>query len=155
MLAETYPVQLACQVLDCARSSYYYQAEVPDESQLKERVRQVAGQWPTYGYRRLKKQLERDTDQVVNHKKMRRLMRELGLVVKKKAKNDEPPTLNIPGRVIPIWSNSCRLFDRTRSGSRTSPTFICPASVSTWPSLWTSLPGPSAAGSSVGRSISS
>ena len=86
MLAESYPVQVVCQVLDCARSSYYYQAEAGDESQLKETVRQLAGQWPTYGYRRLTKQLERDTGQVVNHKKMRRLMGELGLVVKKKSK---------------------------------------------------------------------
>lgn len=86
MLAETYPVQRACQVLDCARSSYYYQATAADDSNLKEAVRLVAGQWPTYGYRRLTKQLARDTNQVVNHKKMRRLMRELGLVVKKKRK---------------------------------------------------------------------
>ena len=86
MLAQTYPVQVACQVLDCARSSYYYQTGPDDESHLKEMVRQVAGQWPTYGYRRLQKQLQRDTGQLVNHKKMRRLMHELGLVVKKKTK---------------------------------------------------------------------
>jgi putative transposase len=85
MLAESYPVQMACQVLDCVRSSYYHQAQAVDESQLKETLLQVAGQWPTYGYRRLKRQLERDTEQVVNHKKLRRLMHELGLVVKKKA----------------------------------------------------------------------
>jgi transposase InsO family protein len=86
MLAESYPVQLACQVLDCARSSYYHPAQTRDETELKASLLQVAGQWPTYGYRRLKKQLERDTQQVVNHKKVRWLMRDLGLVVKKKAK---------------------------------------------------------------------
>jgi len=86
MLAESYPVQLACQVLDCARSSYYHPAQGRDETDLKATLLQVAGQWPTYGYRRLKKQLERDSQQVLNHKKVRRLMRDLGLVVKKKAK---------------------------------------------------------------------
>ncbi len=86
MLAETYPVQVICQVLECARSSYYHQAQAGDERQLKETVLQLAGQWPTYGYRRLKKQLEREAEQVVNHKKVRRLMHQLGLVVKKKAK---------------------------------------------------------------------
>lgn len=86
MLAESYPVQIACQVLACARSSYYHPAQAGDETELKATLLQLAGQWPTYGYRRLKKQLERDTQQVVNHKKVRRLMHQLGLVVKKKAK---------------------------------------------------------------------
>lgn len=107
MLAETYPVQVACQLLDCPRSSYYYQAEVRDESQLKETVLQVAGQWPTYGYRRLKKQLERDADQVVNHKKVRRLMHELGLVVKKKRNkrrttNSQHPWPRYPNLVLEL-----------------------------------------------------
>jgi len=86
MLAESYPVQRVCQVLACARSSYYHLPQVEEETQLKATLRELAGQWPTYGYRRLKKQLERDTQPVVNHKKVRRLMRTLGLVVKKKAK---------------------------------------------------------------------
>lgn len=84
MLAETYPVQVACQLLDYARSRYYHQAQARNESQLKETVLQLAGQWPTYGYRRLKKQLEQDAIQVVDHNKLRRLMHELGLVVKVK-----------------------------------------------------------------------
>jgi transposase InsO family protein len=86
MLAESYPVQMACRVLDCARSSYYHLAQAEDETKLKATLLQLAGQWPTYGYRRLKKHLEREPEQVVNHKKVRRLMHELGLVVKKKAK---------------------------------------------------------------------
>ncbi len=86
MLSENYLITRAYQVLDCSRSSYYYQGQVADETTLKQAIEQVAAQWPTYGYRRLKKQLERDTGQIVNHKKMRRLMRELGLVVRKKAK---------------------------------------------------------------------
>jgi hypothetical protein len=59
MLAETYPVQVACQLLDCARSRYYHQAQARDESQLKEKVLQLAGQRPIYGYRRLRKSLNR------------------------------------------------------------------------------------------------
>ena len=86
MLAENYPITTICQVLDYSRSSYYYQSQTAGETALKQAIEQVAAQWPTYGYRRLKKQLERDTGQVVNHKKMRRLMHQLGLVVKKRAK---------------------------------------------------------------------
>jgi transposase InsO family protein len=86
MLAESYPVQVACQVLECARSSYYYQASERDESQLKADLQLVAGQWPTYGYRRLKEQFQRQFKQLINHKKVRRLMHELDLVIRKKAK---------------------------------------------------------------------
>lgn len=88
MLAETYPITLACQVLACARSSYYYQVQAADETELKQALEQVAAQWPTYGYRRLKKQLERESQGrwVVNHKKLRRLLAEMGLLIKKKAK---------------------------------------------------------------------
>jgi hypothetical protein len=86
---------------------------------------------------------------------MRRLMRELGLVVKKKAKKRRTTNSQHPWPRYPNLVQQLEIVRRIRSGFRTSPTFICPASVSTWPSLWTSLPGPSAAGSSVGRSISS
>lgn len=86
MLTKSYPITIACQVLDCARSSYYHQPKTVDETALKEAIEQVAAQWPTYGYRRLKKQLERDVGRVVNHKKLRRLLGQMGLLVKKKAK---------------------------------------------------------------------
>jgi len=55
MLAKTYPVQVACQLLACGRHSDARQAQARDQSQLKEVVFQVAGQWVTAGYRRLKK----------------------------------------------------------------------------------------------------
>ena len=41
----------------------------------------VAGQWPTYGYRRLTKQLQRE-GHTVNTKRVRRLMHDLGIVGK-------------------------------------------------------------------------
>jgi len=54
MLAQDYPVSVACDVLRCARTSYYHQAtERPDEAELKAAIKAVAAEWPTYGYRRV------------------------------------------------------------------------------------------------------
>jgi hypothetical protein len=47
MLSQDYPLTLLCDVIGCARSSYYYQAEQPDESELKSAIRAVAAEWVT------------------------------------------------------------------------------------------------------------
>lgn len=62
------------------RSSYYYQPASPDEESLKAAIERVAGDWPTYGYRRVTKQLQRE-GWAVNHKRVARLMGEMGLQV--------------------------------------------------------------------------
>ena len=77
-LTEEYPVRVICQVVRYPRSSYYYQPRERDEKGLKAAVIELAGQWPTYGYRRMTAQLGREGWQV-NHKRVQRLMRELGL----------------------------------------------------------------------------
>jgi transposase InsO family protein len=78
MLAPEYPVKTICAVLDLPRSSYYHKpAEAADEP-LRSALLSEAEAWPTYGYRRLTAQLRRDGWQV-NHKRIRRLMHELGL----------------------------------------------------------------------------
>jgi putative transposase len=85
MLSSEYSVTLRCEVLDCARSSYYHQAEQPDETELKAAIEAVVTEWPTYGYRRVTAQLRRQ-GWAVNHKRVARLMREMGLQVKIKRK---------------------------------------------------------------------
>ena len=81
MLAQDYAVDMLCGIMDCARSSYYYQPQEPNEAELKAAIEQVAAEWPTYGYRRVTKQLARE-DWIVNHKRVRRLMAEMDLLVK-------------------------------------------------------------------------
>lgn len=81
-LAQEYPVQVVGQTLDYPRSSYYYRPGQREESALQEALKEAAGEWPTYGYRRLTAQLRR-AGLVVNSKRMRRLMRQLGLMQKK------------------------------------------------------------------------
>lgn len=80
-LHEQYPIQKLCAVLDLPRSSAYYEPRPSEDRSLLEALIEVAGQWPTYGYRRLTKQLQRE-GHIVNSKRVRKLMHELGIVGK-------------------------------------------------------------------------
>jgi len=84
-LAETYPVSVICSVLDYARSSYYYPRQAPTVPELEAAVRELAGQWPTYGYRRITAELHR-AEWAVNSKRVRRIMNQLGIQGKKPEK---------------------------------------------------------------------
>lgn len=103
-LAKEYPVNLVCQALDMARSSYYYGAqEEKDDPELNKALLHVAEIWPTYGYRRVTAQLRRGGWDV-NGKRIRRLMRKLGLQrIKKRTKrrttNSDHPFQRYPNRV--------------------------------------------------------
>jgi putative transposase len=81
MLCEDYPATIVCAVLGCARSSYYYQPIKTDDRMLRTAIKAVAAEWPTYGYRRITAQLRRQ-EWVVNPKRARRLMQEMGLQAK-------------------------------------------------------------------------
>jgi transposase InsO family protein len=71
-----------CEVLEYSRSQYYYQPIEPkDETDLKQAIEEIAAEFPTYGYRRVTHQLKRQ-GLVVNHKRVARLMAEMGLVGK-------------------------------------------------------------------------
>jgi putative transposase len=75
MLTQEYPISVACQVLECPRSSYYYQpVGKDDETALKAAIKAETARWPTYGYRRITAQLRRGTWRV-NRKRVQRLMR--------------------------------------------------------------------------------
>jgi len=85
VLADRYSVSLLCDLLDCSRSSYYYQPKQRDDTEDKTAIESVAAEWPTYGYRRVTKQLHRQ-EWVINKKRVQHLMREMGLQVKTKRK---------------------------------------------------------------------
>lgn len=85
-LKAEYPIQVICDVIGYSRSRYYYQPQTAKETQeevLKEAITDVAGRYPTYGYRRITKQLQKEGWNV-NHKRVSQLMRELGLLAKRK-----------------------------------------------------------------------
>ena len=78
-LADAYPIRLVCRLLGVPRSSVYYTPRpAADEAMLKTALLDLAGEWPTYGYRRLTRMMKR-LGWAVNAKRVRRWMDELGL----------------------------------------------------------------------------
>jgi putative transposase len=78
-LSNKYPIVRLCDVLDLPRSSAYHGPKPGEDRSILEALIKVAGEWPTYGYRRLTKQLQRE-GHVVNSKRVRRSMHELEIV---------------------------------------------------------------------------
>lgn len=73
-----------------ASSSFYYRpkdkdAEKKTEADLKDRIKAICLGFPHYGYRRVCEQLRREGE-LVNHKRVLRLMRESGLLCRVKRK---------------------------------------------------------------------
>ena len=85
MLAQEYPITQIGEVLEVARSTYYHRRAQLDEQEVRQAIAAVAGEWPRYGYRRITKQLQRQ-GWSVNHKRVERIMRELGLQAHRKSK---------------------------------------------------------------------
>jgi len=77
-LSMEYDVRVACEALDLAPSSYYYRPRASDETAVQGAMRAIAGEWPTYGYRRMTAELGRRGLRV-NGKRVRRLMDELDM----------------------------------------------------------------------------
>jgi transposase InsO family protein len=74
-------VEMVCRVLGLPRSSYYYHAQVKAENDLKDAIQLVAGQFPTYGTRRIAHQLRRPPyHYIVGRKRTQRLMRSMNLL---------------------------------------------------------------------------
>ena len=84
-LRTAYPIQLLCRVLNYSRSSYYYRRQPREDATLHAQLRATQGQWPTYGYRRLTAQLQRD-GLTIGQTRVRRLRKLLHLQAKTKAK---------------------------------------------------------------------
>jgi transposase InsO family protein len=78
---EGYPVRRGCALLNLPRSSYYYPPVQVDECAVETAIDEVAGQFPTYGTRRVTHQLRRAPYEMqVNRKRVRRIMAQKGLL---------------------------------------------------------------------------
>lgn len=73
-----YPVKTICAVLDLPRSTFYHTHAVVEDGDLRAALLDLVGQYPTYGYRRLTALLKR-AGWAVNHKRIERIMAEMGL----------------------------------------------------------------------------
>jgi len=103
LVDQGYAVIVVCDVLDYPRSTYYHSAKPTTDDALRAAIREVAGQWPRYGYRRVTAQLRRQ-GWAVNRKRIQRLMRLMDLPRKTKAKkrrttNSEHPFPRYPNLV--------------------------------------------------------
>lgn len=97
----------ACQLVGLERSTFQYQKQEGQDAALRKRLTELADERRRFGYRRLLILLRRDGF-VVNHKKVYRLYREEGLVVKrrrgrKRALGTRRPML-VPERPNQRWS---------------------------------------------------
>lgn len=80
LVQQGYAARLVCPLLDFPRCQLYRSPAPPpdDEADLRAGLQRLAGEWPTYGYRRLTALLRRE-GRTVNGKRVRRLMAELGI----------------------------------------------------------------------------
>lgn len=71
------PIELACELVELPRSTYYYRSQKVDESQLMADMEAVVGQFPRYGSRRVAQQLRRAPyGYRINRKRTQRIMRQ-------------------------------------------------------------------------------
>jgi putative transposase len=110
------PIAAQCRLLKVARSTLYYQPTPmrPDDLALMRRMDERYTKWPFYGSRRMVAALRQD-GWIVNRKRVRRLMRVMGL----EAIYQKPNTSKgHPDHwFIHICWGDCRSTDRTRSVS--------------------------------------
>lgn len=86
----------ACKLLDVDRSSYRYEPGPDPNAVLREELVRLARQKPRYGYRRLGALLEKRGHKA-NHKRLYRLYREQGLMVRRtRRKRLERPAVGQP-----------------------------------------------------------
>lgn len=93
-LSQEYSIATVCEVLNYPRSQVYYEPQpVKDETEIKALIVKLCGQHPTYGYRRITAMLKRQGYEI-NHKRVARLMRALGLVGKPPVKRKRTTNSN-------------------------------------------------------------
>jgi putative transposase len=81
VVAENCSTKAACNSVGMARSTYYYQSQRRDESQIGADLEKLAGQYPKYGTRRITHQLRRvPYSYSINRKRVQRIMREKRLL---------------------------------------------------------------------------
>jgi putative transposase len=84
------------------RSSYYYKKQelLPEDQVLVNRIEEITEEFPKAGYRKVTRQLHREGS-AVNHKKVHRIMREKGLLVKRTRRFVKTTDSNHPYPVYP------------------------------------------------------
>ena len=97
----------ACSVVELPRATCRYQSDHLEDPQLREELRQLAGEWPRYGYRMLHGLLRRK-GWAINHKLVYRLYRAEGLTVRRRIRKHIAASrrlhLDTPAKPDQRWS---------------------------------------------------
>ncbi|WP_407939248.1 IS3 family transposase [Microbulbifer thermotolerans] len=97
----------ACSLVGLSRASMRYQSKKATESELAERIKEIALERRRFGYRRVHQMLRREGLKV-NHKKVYRLYHEAGLAVRKRRRRKgvmvERQPLSLPETPNHTWS---------------------------------------------------
>jgi putative transposase len=110
-----------CRVLQCRRSTYRYESVADEQAVLRMRIKDLAQARVSYGYRRLHVLLQREGWKV-NHKRVYRLYKEEGLIMRPQrprrhvsaCRRIERPTAERPNESWSMDFMSDELFNRRR-----------------------------------------
>jgi len=103
----------ACGLIGMNRGSWRYQQKERNDAALRNRLRELAGERPRFGYRRLYRMLRREKENgtakwVVNHKRVYPLYREDGLAMRgrkgKRFRAEARIPLELPARANQMWT---------------------------------------------------
>ncbi len=105
----------ACFALGVARSTFYryrkFDPFADPDVEMRDRIQRVALEWPSYGYRRVTAELQRQGF-VVNHKLVLRLMREDNLLCLRKKRH--PIGTTDSNHRLPVYPNLAKGLSVTR-----------------------------------------
>ena len=123
-MATPIPLQRLCELGQVSRAGFYRWQQVPpaieDDLDLRDEMQRIALEFPYYGWRRMKKELK-DRGWVVNHKRVRRIMREDNLLCLRRRKfvvttdsnHDRPVYPNLAGELDLTGLNQLWVADIT------------------------------------------
>lgn len=123
-LATPMPLERLCHLSGVSRAGFYRWRQSPEEIDtdidLRDEIQQIALEWPSYGWRRVRKELGR-RGWVVNHKRVRRIMREDNLLCLRRRRfivttdsNHRLPTYpNLASQLAPTGVNQLWVADIT------------------------------------------
>jgi putative transposase len=108
----------ACGLLRMHRGSCRYRRREGKDTALRARLREIAGERPRFGYRRLHRMLRREQENgipkwVVNHKRVYRIYQEEGLAMRRKKRKRFRSEARVP-LVLPTRENRMWTMDFTR-----------------------------------------
>lgn len=97
----------ACRLIGIGRSSLRYEPREKDDELLRERLTELARKWRRAGHRRLHRHLRREAWQI-NHKRLYRVYREMGLQVRrrkrKRLKKAARGAVAVPQQRNEVWA---------------------------------------------------